>query len=128
MAWARTNEPAQSEPIRGTKHETDCISDAGDSRCPPDRVQQLHGQRGSTTKPPSELNFLMLAPTAPALCSNSVTFDATKGVDVEAALQFPGARRARRLLRGEPKTSSASASTREPARAARMARRSMTVT
>jgi hypothetical protein len=44
---------------------------------------------GSTTKPPSELNFLMLAPTAPALCSNSVTFEATKGVDVEAALKFP---------------------------------------
>jgi hypothetical protein len=44
---------------------------------------------GSTTKPPSELNFLQLAPTAPALCSNSVTFDATKGVDVEAALKFP---------------------------------------
>ncbi len=44
---------------------------------------------GSTTRPPSELNFLQLAPTAPALCSNSVTFDATKGVDVEASLQFP---------------------------------------
>jgi hypothetical protein len=44
---------------------------------------------GSTTKPPSELNFLQFAPTAPALCSNSVTFDATKGVDVEAALEFP---------------------------------------
>ncbi len=24
-----------------------------------------------TTKPPSELNFLTLAPTAPALCSNT---------------------------------------------------------
>jgi len=44
---------------------------------------------GGTTKPPSDLNFLRFAPTAPALCSNSVTFDATKGVDVEAALQFP---------------------------------------
>jgi hypothetical protein len=42
-----------------------------------------------TTKPPSGLNFLTFAPTAPALCNNSVTFDATKGVDVEAALEFP---------------------------------------
>ncbi|HEY7027777.1 MAG TPA: hypothetical protein VH438_09245 [Gemmatimonadales bacterium] len=44
---------------------------------------------GSTTKPPSQLNFLQFAATAPTLCSNSVTFDATKGVDVEAALEFP---------------------------------------
>jgi hypothetical protein len=44
---------------------------------------------GSITKPPSDLNFLTLAPTAPALCSNTVTFEATKGIDVEAALQFP---------------------------------------
>jgi hypothetical protein len=42
-----------------------------------------------TTKQPSDLTFLTLAPTAPALCSNSVTFEATKGVDVEAALKFP---------------------------------------
>jgi hypothetical protein len=55
---------------------------------------------GSTTKPPSELNFLTLAPTAPALCSNSVTFDATKGVDVEAALEFPEPGEPRRLLGG----------------------------
>ena len=44
---------------------------------------------GGISKPPSELNFLTFAAAAPALCSNSVTFDATKGVDVEAALEFP---------------------------------------
>lgn len=44
-----------------------------------------------TVKPPDQLSFLTLANTAPALCSNSVTFEATKGVGVEAALEFPEA-------------------------------------
>ena len=46
---------------------------------------------GGTVRPPDQLNFLTLALTAPALCSNSVTFEATKGVTAEAALQFPEA-------------------------------------
>ena len=44
-----------------------------------------------TVKPPDQLSFINLAPTAPALCSNSVTFEATKGVSAEAALEFPEA-------------------------------------
>jgi hypothetical protein len=48
-------------------------------------------QGAGTVKPPEELSFLTLAPTAPTLCANSVTFEATKGVGVEAALKFPEA-------------------------------------
>lgn len=46
---------------------------------------------GGIVRPPDQLSYLTLAPTAPALCANSVTFEATKGVGVEAALQFPEA-------------------------------------
>lgn len=44
---------------------------------------------GQVVSPPGSLNYLRLAAAAPALCSNTVTFDAIKGTDVEGALVFP---------------------------------------
>lgn len=44
---------------------------------------------GQVVAPPGSLNYLRLAPTAPTLCSNTVTFDAIKGTRVEGALVFP---------------------------------------
>ncbi|MDH4130323.1 MAG: hypothetical protein OEV95_00790 [Gemmatimonadota bacterium] len=44
---------------------------------------------GGGTKPPSQLNFLTLAPTAPDLCETSISFWAFRGVGVDTALQFP---------------------------------------
>ena len=46
---------------------------------------------GGNTRPPSQLTFIRLAPTAPVLCADSVGFWAVKGVGVEAALEFPEA-------------------------------------
>jgi hypothetical protein len=43
------------------------------------------------TKPPSQLNFLTLAPTAPALCETSISFWAFRGLGADTALQFPEA-------------------------------------
>lgn len=41
------------------------------------------------TLPPGRLNFLRLAPTAPALCADSIGFWAYKGIGVDTALVFP---------------------------------------
>ena len=46
---------------------------------------------GGNTRPPSQLTFIRLAPTAPTLCADSVGFWAVKGVGTEAALEFPEA-------------------------------------
>ena len=46
---------------------------------------------GGGGKPPSQLNFLTLAATAPALCENSVSFWAFRGLGADTALQFPEA-------------------------------------
>jgi len=46
---------------------------------------------GGGTKPPSQLNFITLPATAPALCETSISFWAFQGVSVDTALQFPEA-------------------------------------
>jgi hypothetical protein len=46
---------------------------------------------GGGTKPPSQLTFLTLAATAPALCETSISFWAFSGEAVDTALQFPQA-------------------------------------
>ena len=46
---------------------------------------------GQPSRPPTELSYLQLMPTAPALCSDSIGFWAYKGVTVEGALMFPEA-------------------------------------
>ena len=46
---------------------------------------------GGGTKPPSQLNFVTLPPSAPQLCETSISFWAFRGVGVDTALQFPEA-------------------------------------
>jgi hypothetical protein len=46
---------------------------------------------GGGHKPPSQLTFLTLASSAPALCETSISFWAWRGIEVDTALQFPEA-------------------------------------
>lgn len=47
------------------------------------------GDGGGNTVPPGQLTFIRLAPTAPALCADTVRFWAKRGVGIEGALVFP---------------------------------------